>query len=299
VTFGEINRITSRDWIEHKLWFHSTIKFVCPHYMLANTKLTFALRAVHFVFWKAASRAKEQLQEESMFTIVKEESRDVDQHSLREFGVVAAVAIILFGATLSNEAYSQAATVHVATKHQTRSGKTLQTSAALRDLWVGHIFWVRNVSLAAIDNNDAALKAAEQQAVANAKSIAASIEPFYGATAKEAFFKLLAGHYGAVKAYLLATVAGTTSAQAAATQSLTSNAGDIAVFLSKANPYLPKDAVGSLLLAHGSHHIQQIQELKARNYTSEAKTWEDMKNHVYQIADATADALAKQYPEQF
>ena len=45
-------------------------------------------------------------------------------------------------------------------------------------------------------------ESAEQQAVSNAKAIAASIEPFYGAGARDGFFKLLAGHYGAVKAYL-------------------------------------------------------------------------------------------------
>lgn len=180
-----------------------------------------------------------------------------------------------------------------------RNLKTIQTAAALRDLWLGHIFWVRNVSVAAIDKNDLAVKAAEQQAVENAKAIAASIEPYYGTAAKEAFFKLLAGHYGAVKAYLVATVAADASAQQTATQSLTSNAEEIAVFLSKANPYLPKDAVQGLLLAHGGHHIQQIQQLKDRNYEAEAQTWKEMKAHVYQIADATADALAKQFVKKF
>jgi hypothetical protein len=81
---------------------------------------------------------------------------------------------------------------------------------------------------------------AEQQAVANAQGIAASIEPFYGAGTKDSLFKLLAGHYGAVKAYLVATVAGDAPAQGKATQSLTSNAEEIATFLSKANPYYPK-----------------------------------------------------------
>ena len=180
-----------------------------------------------------------------------------------------------------------------------RSQKTVQTATALRDLWLGHIFWVRNVSVAAIDKNDLAVKASEQQAVANAKAIAASIEPFYGAAAKDGFFKLLAGHYGAVKAYLVATVASDASAQATATQALTSNAEEIAVFLSKANPYLPKDALQGLLLAHAGHHIQQIQQLKGRKYEAEAQTWEEMKQHVYQIADATADALAKQFVKKF
>ena len=190
------------------------------------------------------------------------------------------------------------AAVSVAVTSQPRSAKTSCIAAALRDLWVGHIFWVRNVSIAIFNTNDVAMNAAERQAVSNAKSIAATIEPFYGVAAKEAFFKLLAGHYGAVKAYLVATASGDASAQANATQSLTSNAEEIAVFLSKANPYLQKDALHSLLLAHGGHHIQQIQELKDRKYDAEAKTWEDMKD-LYQIADATADALAKQFTKEF
>lgn len=177
--------------------------------------------------------------------------------------------------------------------------KTIQVAESLRELWLGHIFWVRNVAVATIDKNDLAAKVAEQQAIANAKAIAASIEPFYGASAKESFFKLLAGHYDAVKAYLIATVAAEPVAQGRATQTITSNAEEIAVFLSKANPYLPKDAVNALLLAHGSHHIQQIQQLKGRQYEAEAQTWEEMKNHVYQIANATADALAKQFAKKF
>jgi hypothetical protein len=184
-------------------------------------------------------------------------------------------------------------------KSTARDQKTFQTAVALRDLWLGHIFWVRNVSVAAIDKNEPAIKAAEKQAVANAQALAASIEPFYGAAAKDKFFELLAGHYGAVKAYLVAAVAGDVSAQAKATQFLASNADEIATFLSQANPYLPKDAVQGLLLAHGGHHIQQIQQLRDRNYDAEAQTWEEMKTHVYQIADATADALAKQFTKKF
>jgi len=199
----------------------------------------------------------------------------------------------------SDHSFHVAATKRSTEEKGGRTFKRSQTAAALRDLWLGHIFWVRNVSVAAIDKNDPAMKAAEQQAVANAQSIADSIEPFYGVAAKKEFFKLLAGHYGAVKAYLLATVSGDSSGQNAATQSLTSNADEIAAFLSKANPYLPQDTVRGLLLAHGGHHIQQIQQLKDRQYHAEAATWEDMKGHVYQIADATAGALAKQFNKRF
>jgi hypothetical protein len=54
---------------------------------------------------------------------------------------------------------------------------------------------------------------------------------------------LLAGHYGAVKTYLDASIAKDAAGQSDATTKLLSNATEIAVFLSTANPYLPKDAV--------------------------------------------------------
>jgi hypothetical protein len=235
-----------------------------------------------------------------MFTKVESLSAIRRRYFLMQtaFAFAAAGALAAPRPAFANEDHGKAAG-QAAANNDSRTAKTAQTAAALRDLWVDHIFWVRNVSVAAIENHAAAMKASEEQAVANAQSLAGSIEPFYGPGAKDSFFKLLAGHYGAVKAYLLATVDGNASAQATATQSLTSNAEEIAIFLSKANPHLSKDAVNGLLLAHGGHHIQQIQELKARNYASEAKTWESMKIHVYQIADATADALAKQFADQF
>jgi len=173
------------------------------------------------------------------------------------------------------------------------------TKAALRDLWLGHAFWVRNVVAAELAGDASAQQAAEQQVVANARSIAASIEPFYGAEAKEKLFTLLAGHYGAVKAYLDASVAKNGGMQTEATSTLIGNAGEIAIFLSSANPYLPKDTVDGLLQAHGGHHIAQIQQLQAKDHAGEAQTWADMSQHMYVIADALADALAKQFPAMF
>jgi hypothetical protein len=170
-----------------------------------------------------------------------------------------------------------------------------QTAAVLRDLWVDHVFWVRNVSIATFNKNNAAMKTADKRVVANAQLIAMTIESFYGIAAQGHLFKLLKGHYGAVLAYPAAITKEDASAQAAAIQSLAVNA----IFLSKANPYLPRDAVNSLLLVQGGHHVQQIQQLQEQKYDSEAKTWEEMKDHVYQIADVTADALRKQFEEKF
>jgi len=177
--------------------------------------------------------------------------------------------------------------------------KITATEAALRDLWVGHIFWVRNVVVDTLAGNKEAAAAAEQQVVANAKQIATAIGPYYGRAASEKLFGLLAGHYGAVKQYLEATAAGSTQKQDAAVKSLTGNATEIARFLSDANPNLPFDTLNGLLLAHGGHHMQEIQQLHGKQYAQEALTWEAMKKHMYVISDALAGAIAKQFPKQF
>src|SRR5678815_796626 len=104
-----------------------------------------------------------------------------------------------------------------------------ETQAALRDLWVDHVFWVRSVVVATLDNNQAARAASEKAVVANAKAIAGSIAPFYGQAASDKLFTLLAGHYGAVKQYLDAGTDKTK--QDAAITALNDNAGQIATCL--------------------------------------------------------------------
>src|SRR5688572_1526982 len=109
--------------------------------------------------------------------------------------------------------------------------KLADARAAQRDLWIGHVFWVRNVVDATFEGDAAAAKAAEGQVVANAKAIAGSIEPFYGKAASEKLFTLLAGHWGAIKGYLDATHAGDEAGADAAFRNLLTNANEIAAFL--------------------------------------------------------------------
>jgi hypothetical protein len=177
--------------------------------------------------------------------------------------------------------------------------KLADTRAALRDLWIGHVFWVRNVVDATFEGDKAAASVAESEVVANAKAIAGSIEPFYGKPASEQLFTLLAGHWGAIKSYLDATAGGDAKGADTAFKELLANADAIAVFLGGANPNLPVDTLKGLLTAHGSHHVQQIKQFKARQFDGEAKTWAAMKDHMYVIADALADGIAKQFPEKF
>lgn len=175
----------------------------------------------------------------------------------------------------------------------------VDTKAALRDLWIGHIFWVRNVVGARFDEDAGEAKAAEEQVVANAQAIAAAIQPFYGDAASDRLFGLLAGHWGAISDYLDATRSDSQADQDAAFEQLVANANTISEFLGGANPHLPVDTLRSLLTAHGSHHVQQIRQIDAGEFEKEAKTWAMMKDHMYVIADALAGGIARQFPETF
>lgn len=179
------------------------------------------------------------------------------------------------------------------------ANKITQTDSTMRDLWLGHAFWVRAVVVENINGNAAAAAAAENAAVNNAKFLSAALEPFYGKPASEKTFALLAGHYTAVKQYLLATKAKDSAARDAARNAMFENADQIATFLSTANPHLPVDALRGMLLAHGGHHVVQIQQLENKEYAQEVQTWDAMKNHMYGIADAMTFALAKQFPDRF
>ena len=179
------------------------------------------------------------------------------------------------------------------------SVKSVELREALRDLWIGHVFWVRNVALTTRLGDVGAAKVAEENVVKNARAIADAIIPVYGKPAADTLFGLLAGHYGAVKGYMTAAYAADKAGKDAAVDKIKSNATEIAVFLSSANPNLPRETLVSLLFAHGGHHIAQINAFAAKDYAAEAQVWSAMNEHMLMIADALGKGIVKQFPKKF
>ena len=177
--------------------------------------------------------------------------------------------------------------------------KTVELKVNMRDLWAGHIFWVRNMVMSTKYGDTEASKIAEGKVVENAKAIADAIVPLYGKKAGDKLFELLAGHYGAVKEYMTTAFAGDADGKGVAVEKLKKNAEEIATFLSSANPNWPKETVLGLFMAHGGHHITQIDQINSKDYSAEAKTWDDMRKHIYVIADALTDGIVKQFPKKF
>ena len=123
--------------------------------------------------------------------------------------------------------------------------RVAEMKQALRDLWVGHIFWVRHVVSNIATNDPEERDAAEKEVGANTKQIAHTIMPFYGDASSEKFISLIDINYGAVREYSEATVAGNKRQQDAALARLESNADDIADFLAISIPICRKTPFGA------------------------------------------------------
>lgn len=173
-----------------------------------------------------------------------------------------------------------------------------QLQAALRELWHGHVVHTRDYALAVHADDQAAATEAAAAVVANATRIGEAVAGFYGQAAGERMLELLGGHWDAVKALTDAGNAGDAAARSQAIADLTGNAGEIARFLSAANPHLAQDAVRGLLVAHGGHHAQQVLQIMADDVQGEAATWTAMQAHMDVIADALAAAIARQFPDK-
>src|SRR6059036_2692056 len=125
----------------------------------------------------------------------------------------------------------------------------------------------------------------------------------YGQAAADKFTSLFVGHYSGVKGYLSAAFAngfkGNAARKKAALDALMQNANEIAVFVSSANPNLPKATVSGFLVTHVQQHVMSIDATAKKDWSREADMWVPMVKEIYALSDALADGIAKQFPEKF
>ncbi len=171
--------------------------------------------------------------------------------------------------------------------------------APLRSLWHGHTVPTRDYALAVHAGNKANEKKAADAVVANAKQIADAVAGFYGKPAGDGLLKLLAGHWGGVKALTDTAKAGNRAGEQKAMEDLASNATALAKFLAGANPNWQESTLQGALMMHVSDHKTQLDEMMANAPAAEqAKSWTEMQHHMDMIADALSDGIAKQFPSK-
>lgn len=174
-----------------------------------------------------------------------------------------------------------------------------QLHAAMRSLWHGHLVATHDYALAVHAGDKAGEKKAADAVVANAKQIANAVAGFYGKDAGAGLLKLLAGHWGGVKALTDTTKAGDKAGEQKAMDDLAGNATAIAKFLAGANPNWPEATLQGAMMMHVNDHKIQIEQMMSNAPKAEqAKSWAEMQQHMDMIADVLAGGIAKQFPNK-
>jgi hypothetical protein len=189
-----------------------------------------------------------------------------------------------------------------ATDEQAHSSAGVSAATALRQdmrkLWTDHVVWTRDYIVAAAgDQPDA--QAAATRLLKNQEDIGNAVAGFYGKPAGDQLTVLLKEHITIAVDLIKAAKAGDKAAQQQADTKWKKNAGDIADFLSKANPNWPRATLADMMNRHLSTTTDEVVARLTKNWDADVKAFDAVYDHILVMADALSDGIIKQFPAKF
>ena len=169
-----------------------------------------------------------------------------------------------------------------------------QLRAAMRKLWADHVIWTREYIANAIEA-DGSADAAAARLMRNQEDIGNAIVPYYGKEAGAKLTELLKQHITIAVELTSAAIAKDNTKFADADKRWAVNAGDIATFLSGANPYWKKDDLQKMLIDHLSLTKQEATAHLEKNWTKDVETFDKIFEQAMHMADVLTSGIAKQF----
>ncbi len=177
--------------------------------------------------------------------------------------------------------------------------KVAELRIALRELWTDHVVWTRLYIISAAAGTPD-VDAAAQRLLKNQEDIGDAIKPFYGEAAGDKLTYLLKDHILIAVDLLNAAKAGDSAAADAAEKRWYDNAGDIATFLSEANPdNWSKDDTTAMLNEHLALTKSEAVARLTGDYATDVETFDKIFDQSMIMADHLADGIVKQFPKEF
>jgi len=175
---------------------------------------------------------------------------------------------------------------------------TSSLKAGMRKLWADHVIWTRQyITSAVADMPDA--NAAAARLLKNQEHIGNAIVPYYGRAAGDGLTKLLKQHIMIAVDLVAAAKANNQEKFKQEDQKWTKNAGEIAGFLSSANPNWSKADLIDLLGQHLSLTKAEAVARLTKNWEDDVKAFDDIFTEILTVADALSDGIIKQFPNKF
>ena len=170
--------------------------------------------------------------------------------------------------------------------------------SALRKLWADHVIWTRQYIVAAVAGTQDA-EAAAGRLLKNQEDIGAAIVGFYGQAAGDQLTDLLKQHIMIAVDLVAAAKSGDDAAFATHDARWTANIGEIASFLSGANPNWPEKDVFDLLALHLKLTKDEAVARISGDWAADIKAFDDIFTEIMVVADTLHDGIVAQFPDRF
>jgi hypothetical protein len=209
-------------------------------------------------------------------------------------------AAIAAGAAALALAFStdEAASAHAAPA-STTSPKAAALSAAIAKLWEDHIVWTRMVIVdfaAGLPD----LKTAEARLLRNQTDIGNAIKPYYGAVAGNELTRLLRTHILEAVPVLVAAKGGDKAGLEKALAAWYANAGQIAAFLTKANPHAwPLSMTSSMMKRHLQLTTNEAVARLQGHWAADVAAYDQVHLEILQMAAMLSNGIVEQFPDRF
>ncbi|MEP6995272.1 MAG: hypothetical protein ABI968_12170 [Acidobacteriota bacterium] len=170
--------------------------------------------------------------------------------------------------------------------------------AGMRKLWEDHITWTRLFIVSALgDLPDKA--ATTDRLLQNQVDIGNAIKPFYGDAAGDKLTALLKDHILIAADIVTAAKAGDKAKLDASKTKWTSNADDIAAFLSGANPRnWPAADMKSMMHDHLQATTTELEARLNKDWKADVAAYEKVHVQILTMADMLSQGIAQQFPDK-
>ena len=168
----------------------------------------------------------------------------------------------------------------------------------MRTLWEDHIAWTRNYIISTLADLPDTDKVAERL-LKNQDEIGNVIKPFYGDEAGKKLSSLLRDHILIAAEVVKAAKTGNQKDMDKAREKWLKNADDIAVFLSGANPNLPRKALEDMLRKHLEFTTQEVTARLKKDWAADIDAYDKGHMHILNFSDLLMAGIVKQFPDRF
>lgn len=184
-------------------------------------------------------------------------------------------------------------------KNEGESTKVAAFHDAMRKLWEDHIIWTRVFIISAVaDLPDKT--AATDRLLQNQVDIGNAIKPYYGDAAGDQLTGLLKEHITTAAEVVAAAKAGDKAKQDDATKRWSTNADQIADFLSKANPKnWPQGEMRKMMRDHLNLTTEEVVARLQRNWSADIAAYDKVHEQILHMADMLSAGIVKQHAEKF